>query len=490
MRKGDLSRLLRLARTCVALLSAVALVSGESFSQAQSQKPEAGTTQQQATKIPADQLDSLVAPIALYPDPMLAQIFAASTYPLEIIQLQQWLQQHKDLKDKALADAVAKQGWDASIQAMAGLPEVVNRLANDIKWTTDLGNAFLAQQSEVMDAVQRMRKKAQDKGNLKTTEQQKVETKVVESKSVIVIQQANPEVVYVPSYNPVVVYGPPVYPYYPLYYPGWGYYAAGVAISFGVGVMMGAFWSGGWGWGCGWGHNDIDINVNNNFNRNSNINRGNRPSNPIAGGGNRPGGVGGVGGPGGVGGAGGVGGVGGPGGVGGAGGVGGVGGPGGVGGVGGPGGGNKWQHNPEHRGGAPYKDRATADRFGGTARGDSLSRRQASARQQVGRQGGNMSGSRTARSGMGNRAGGGDRGGGGGLANRSGGGGADRMGSRDFSRSGGGNRDAFGGGSRGYSGSSARESGSRGSSSFGSRGSGGFSGGGGRRSGGGGGRRR
>src|ERR1700746_4068781 len=323
-----------------------------------------------------------------------------TTYPLEIIQLQQWLTNHKNLKDKALADAVAKQSWDPSIQAMAALPDVVDRLANDIKWTTDLGNAFLAQQSDVMDSVQRMHKKAQDKGTLKTTEQQKVETKVVESKQVIVIEQANPEVEYVPSYNPVVVYGPRVYPYYPLYYPGWGYYATGVAISFGVGVMMGAFWSGGWGWGCGWGGNNITINRNNNFNRNTNINRGNRPSNPIAGGGNRGnlGGVGGVGGAGGGGGPGGGGGgwgaggggwgggvgggwCGGGRGGGGVGGVGGVGGAGGVGGVGGgnrvstlpSGGGNRWQHNPEHRGGAPYKDRATADRFGGTTRGDSLS---------------------------------------------------------------------------------------------------------------------
>jgi hypothetical protein len=466
------------------------------------------STQSQSTKVPPDQLDSLVAPIALYPDPLLAQILAASTYPLEVIQLQQWLAQHKDLKDKALADAVAKKPWDPSIQAMAALPEVVNRLANDIQWTTDLGNASLAQQSDVMDAVQRMRKKAQDKGALKSTEQQKVETTVVENKSVIVIEQANPEVVYVPSYNPVVVYGPPVYPYYPLYYPGWGYYATGVAISFGIGVMMGAFWSGGWGWGCGWGHNDIDINVNNNFNRNSNINRGNRPANPIAGGSNRGklGGVGGVGGPGGVGGVGGAGGIGGPGGVGGVGGAGGVGGPGGVGGVGGVGGaggvggpggvggvggGNKWQHNPEHRGGTPYKDRATADRFGGTTRGDSLAKRQASARQQVGRQGGNLASTR-GRAGVSNRAagsGGFSNRGGAGVANRAGGGGAERIGSRDLSRSGGGNRDAFGGGSRGYNGSSARGSSSRGSSSWGSRGGGGFGGGGGR-GGGGGGRRR
>lgn len=411
------------------------------------------TPQTQSTKIPPDQLDSLVAPIALYPDPLLAQTLVAATYPLEIIQLQQWLEKNKNLKDKALADAVAKEPWDPSIQALAALPDVVNRLANDIQWTTDLGNAFLAQQSEVMDAVQRMRKKAQDKGNLQSNEQQKVETKVIESKSVIVVEQANPQVVYVPSYDPVVVYGAPIYPYPPIYYPPPGYYAAGMAISFGVGVMMGAFWSGGWGWGSGWGgNNDININNNNNFNRNSNIGSGNRPSNQPSRGGDR-------------------------------------------GGVGNrpsnqPAGGNrgnagnKWQHNPQHRGGAPYKDRATADRFGGTTRGDSLANRQASARQQVGRQGGNLASNRGG-AGLSNRAGGG-----GGMGNRPGGGGADRIGSRDVSRGGGGNRDAFGGGSRGskgYNGSSARASSSRGSSSMGSRGGGGFGGGG---RGGGGGRRR
>jgi hypothetical protein len=402
---------------------------------------------EQAAKIPPDQLDSLVAPIALYPDPMLAQTLAASTYPLELIQLQQWLAKNPGLKDKALADAVAKQPWDPSIQALAGLPEVVKRLADDIQWTTDLGNAFLAQQSDVMDAVQRMRKKAQDTGNLKSTEQMKVETQVIESKSVIVVEQANPQVVYVPSYDPVVVYGPPIYPYPPIYYPPAGYYAAGLAISFGVGVMMGAFWSGGWGWGCGWGgNNDITINRNNNFNGNSNIgggnrnNIGNRPSNqPARGGGNR-------------------------------------------------GGDSNWKHNPQHRGGAPYRDRATADRFGGSARGDSLSNRQASARQQVGRQGGNLPSNRAGGAGVSNRASGrgaNDRAGGAGVSNRAGGG-ADRVGSRDLSRSGGGNRDAFGGGSRGskgYSGSSARASSSRGSSSMGSRGGGGGGsrGGGGRR---------
>src|SRR6186997_1449934 len=127
-----------------------------------------------------NQLDDLVAPIALYPDPLISQVLVASTYPLEIIQLQQWLEKNENLKDKALVNEVSKQPWDPSIQAMAELPEVVKRLADDIQWTTDLGNAFLAQQSDVMDAVQRMRKKAQDTGNLKSGEQQKVETKVVE----------------------------------------------------------------------------------------------------------------------------------------------------------------------------------------------------------------------------------------------------------------------------------------------------------------------
>jgi len=441
-------------RSLLAILCTIVLLPGNSLadlSPAQGDPPKT-----QTAKISAEQLDSLVAPIALYPDPLLAQVLAASTYPLEIIQLQQWLGRNKTLKDKALADAVAKEPWDASVQALAALPDVVNRLANDVQWTTDLGNAVLAQQSDVMDAVQRMRKKAKDRGTLKTTEQQKVETRIVEQKDVIVIEQSNPQVVYVPSYDPVVVWGaaPYYYPYPPIYYPPWGYYAAGMALSFGVGVMMGAFWSGGWGWGCGWGgNNDITVNRNNNFNRNSSIGGGNRNN---IGGGNRPGQL-----------------------------------P--SGGRGNVGGGNRasqlpansrgnWQHNPQHRGGTPYADRGTADRFGGNARGDSLSRRQSSARQQIGRQGGNLASFRSGGAGVSNRASGlGSSGGGSGLGNRSSGGlgnsnfggGADRIGSRDLSRSGGGNRDALGGGTRGYSGSNARSSSSRGSSSFGSRGGGG-----------------
>ena len=284
----------------------------------------ATTTTSSAAKIPNDQLDSLVAPIALYPDPLLAQVLAASTYPLEIIQLQQWMTRHSDLKGEALAAAVEKEDWDPAVQGLAGLPDVVKRLGDDIQWTTDLGNAFLAQQSDVMDAVQRMRRKASDAGTLKTTEQQKVTTQVVQTKEVIVIQQANPQVIYVPAYNPVVVYGPPIYPYPPIYYPPPGYYAAGVAIGFGMGIAMGAFWGGGWGYGPRWGYGSVNINVNNRY-----VNHYNRYNSYNRYGGN-------------------------------------------------------WNHNPQHRGGTPYADRNTANRYGGTARGDSMATRQAAARQNPG----------------------------------------------------------------------------------------------------------
>jgi hypothetical protein len=422
------------SRCLLALLCSALLVPGDSLAwaaQESARTPPATAAPEAAVKIPTDQLDSLVAPIALYPDPLLAQVLAASTYPLEIIQLQQWLAKNKDLKDQALVDAVKKQTWDPSIQGMAALPEVVSRLANDIKWTTDLGNAFLAQQSDVMDAVQRMRKKAKDAGNLKTTEQQKVETKVVETKTVIVVEQADPQVVYVPTYNPVVVYGPPVYPYPPIYYPPPGYYAAGVAISFGVGLAMGAAWGGGWGYGCGWGHGDVDINVNNNFNRNTNVNRGGNTTN--IGSGNRT-----------------------------------------------NTGGNKWEHNSQHRGAAPYSDRGTANKYGGTARGDSVSNRQASARQSINQQGGRTSAGTMDRGTSGSRGGASA----GSMDRSRGSSGGDRVGNRSVSPSSSSrSSSAFGGASSRSSGSSARSSSSRGSSSYGG---GGRSGGGGSRGGGGG----
>jgi hypothetical protein len=366
----------------------------------------AGAAAEESPKIPPEQLESLVAPIALYPDPLLAQTLVASTYPLEIVQLQQWLLKHKDLKDKALADAVAKQPWDASIQSMAATPEVVKRLSDDIQWTTDLGNAFLAQQKDVMDAAQRLRKKAKDKGALESNEQQKVESKTVEGQTVIIVESANPEVVYVPSYSPTVVYGPPIYPYPPIYYPP---YPAGAAfVSFSIGVMWGAAIWGGSCCGCGWGgSNNVNINVNNNFNQ-INHNSGNR-------------------------------------------------------------GNGSWQHNPEHRGGTPYGDKATNNKYGGGSRGGGgAGSRGPSASQQGG------AGTRGGSPGVSDRSAGG--------AGAKGGGGSDRIGSRDIPKSSSGSRGGgysggsrgggFGGGS-GYSGASARASSSRGASSMGGRGGGG-----------------
>ncbi len=361
-----------------ALVCTALLVPGDvSLLAQQASPPAAAAPAADAPKpLPGEQLESLVAPIALYPDSLMAQVLAASTYPLEVVQLQQWLLKHKDLKEKALADAVQKQQWDPSVQGLAGLPDVVKQMADNVKWTEELGNAFLAQQSDVMDAIQRLRAKADSGGKLKSNEQIKVETKVVESKTVVVIEQANPQVVYVPSYDPVVVWGAaPFYPYPPVYYPPAGYYAAGMALSFGVGVAMGAMWGGGWGYNAGWGgNNTININNNNNFNRNSNINGGNR--NQINGGGN--------------------------------------------GNRGSAGGGNgSWQHNPQHRGGAPYGDRATANKFGGAARGDSPG-----SRQNAGQRGQAGAGNRGQAS-TGNRGSGAGGGGGVGANNlRSGGGGA------------------------------------------------------------------
>jgi hypothetical protein len=399
----------RVPRGALAVACTCLLLPGEATLLAQAPPPADAKTAvapaEAAVKLPPEQLDSLVAPIALYPDPLLAQTLAASTYPLEIIQLQQWLAKNTGLKDKALADAVAKQPWDPAVQSMAAFPDAVKRLADDIQWTADLGNAFLAQQSDVMDAVQRMRRKAKDNNALASGEQQKVETRIVETKEVIVIEPTKPDVIYVPSYSPTYVYGPPVYPYPPIYYPP---YTPGAAfVGFSMGIMIGAAWGGAWGH-CGWGHNDINVNVHNNYNRNANINRNTNV------GGTR-------------------------------------------------GGGSSWQHNSQHRGAAPYADKATASKYGGTARGDSAASRQASAGQQA--RSGASSASRAS-------AGGGDR-----IGSREVGGGSSRPSSGSSSRNGG-----FGS-SSGYSGSSARSSSSRGASSYGggSRGGGGRGGGGGRR---------
>ncbi len=255
----------------VATLSALMAAPAGAVPTQDAQAAAPATEAPESAKLTPDQLDSLVAPIALYPDPLLAQCLVAATYPIDVVAAQQWLAKNGTLKGDELVKAAEKEPWDPSVQALVVLPDALKVLSENIKWTQDLGDAFLAQQSEVMDAVQRMRAKAKDAGKLASSEQQKVETTTVESKTVIEIQPTSTEVVYVPSYNPTVIWGPPVYPYYPMYYPP--YVPGAGLIGFGVGVAIGVGISGGWGWGCGWhggGGNTININNSNNFVNNSN----------------------------------------------------------------------------------------------------------------------------------------------------------------------------------------------------------------------------
>jgi hypothetical protein len=205
----------------------------------------------------ADQLDALVAPIALYPDNLVAQILGAATFPDQVAIADYWLQQNKTLTGSALGAAVDKQTWDASVKALVQFPDVLDNMAKNLAWTSSLGQAFHDQQADVMTAVQVMRQKAQAAGNLKSTPQIQVTQPAAQT---IVIQPANPQVVYVPQYNPAVVYGVPyVVPYYtppPIAYVGAGI-SFGVGIGIGIGLAGGCFgcgYSWGWGgWGVGWG---------------------------------------------------------------------------------------------------------------------------------------------------------------------------------------------------------------------------------------------
>jgi len=196
------------------------------------------------------QLDDLVAPIALYPDPLVGEVLAASTYPYELVEAQQWVEDHRQWKPSKLMDNAKKQNWDPSVQGLVAFPDVLARLSQDVSWTTALGNAFLAQQADVMAAVQRMRAEAEARGTLRSTPQETVTTVNQNGQPVINIEPANPDVWYVPYYNPVYVWGPPVYGYYPpLLYPG-----IDVGIGWGGGIDLGLYFGGwgGWGWG-GWG---------------------------------------------------------------------------------------------------------------------------------------------------------------------------------------------------------------------------------------------
>lgn len=240
-----------------------------------------GNGQAQASKQSQAQLEALVAPIALYPDPLVSQILMASTYPLEVSEATNWLRNNNNLKGDALNNALQQQNWDPSVKSLVSFPPVLEMMGSQLSWTQNLGNAVLAQQSDTMTAIQALRAKAKKNGALQSNAQQTVTTQGSGSSETIVIQPTNPQVVYVPSYNPSVVYGAWPYPAYPpaAYYPP-GYVAGTALLSFGVGMAVGAALWGGCHWGGGWGGgNSLTVNNNtyNNFNRNTNSNwNGNR----------------------------------------------------------------------------------------------------------------------------------------------------------------------------------------------------------------------
>jgi hypothetical protein len=210
-----------------------------------------------------DQLDDLVAPIALYPDELVSQIMVAATYPLEVVEAYQFVQQNPNLKGPALTQAAQQQNWDPSVQALVLFPDVLKQLNADVTWTTNLGNAFLAQQQDVMGAVQTMRQRAQQGGKLQTTPQETV----TNNGGYVAIEPADPDVIYVPVYNPAWIWGPPLwYPYPGWYWPPYGFYGPGVYFGWGLGINMGFYFGGGWhgwggwGWHPGWGNHSIIVN--------------------------------------------------------------------------------------------------------------------------------------------------------------------------------------------------------------------------------------
>jgi len=271
----------------------------------------------------AEELEQMLAPIALYPDSLLTQILMASTYPLEIVQAERWIKKNKDMKGDALAKALEAQPWDPSVKSLVNFPDILSVMSEKLDLTQKVGDAFLAQQKDVMATIQKLRAKAEASGNLKTTKEQVVKVE----KEVIIIESASPQVVYVPSYNPTVVYGAWPYPAYPpaYYYPP--VYAT--PYAFGAGVAIGAAW--GYAWGhSDWHGGDVDIDYNRNTNINNNINRDKYKQQAQQ---RRQGGQAGQ--------------------------------------------GNKWQHDASHRGGVSYRDQGTAQKYNRGTGGQAAKSREA-----------------------------------------------------------------------------------------------------------------
>jgi hypothetical protein len=213
------------------------------------QAPPQGAPAPPYTQGTPEQLQQLVAPIALYPDSLVAQILAASTFPEQIVEADRWVQDHQDLKGDALGQAVDQQPWDPSVKALTAFPSVLGNMDKNLSWTSSLGDAYYNQQQDVMDAVQVMRERAEKAGDLKTTPQQTVSTQG----STIVVQPADPQVVYVPAYDPWMAYGDPIGAW-PGWYPYPGIWYGGPYLSFGMGFGIGYFGGFGWGWNH-WGFN-------------------------------------------------------------------------------------------------------------------------------------------------------------------------------------------------------------------------------------------
>jgi hypothetical protein len=239
----------------------------------------------QANPFTAEQLDQLTAPIALYPDQLIAQVLMAATYPLEVVQAARFLKDNASLKSDAMNEALKKYDWDDAVKSLVTFPQVLSMMDSKLDWTQKLGDAFLAQQKDVLDSIQRLRQRAQASGNLKSTSEQTVTVEPAPApaagqSSTVVVQQppaqvitiapTNPQVVYVPTYNPSVVYGAWPYPAYPpySYYPP-GYVAGAAFFSFAAGVAVGgALWG-----NCNWGGGEVDVDVNKNNNFTKNVNR-------------------------------------------------------------------------------------------------------------------------------------------------------------------------------------------------------------------------
>src|ERR1700730_6529293 len=266
-----LKQRLSLFLSCCILLTTTPGVFADQADQSEAAQPVVAAQQTPA------QLQQLVAPIALYADALVAQVLAAATYPDQIVEADRWMQQHPDLKGEQLGQEVDKQPWDPSVKALTEFPSVLANMDKNLSWTSSLGDAYVNQQPEVMNAVQVMRDRAQNAGNLKSTSQEKVS----QQGQTIVIEPADPQVVYVPEYDPWLVYGEPIG-----VWPGWysypGLFLGGPGIAFGLGFGVGFFGGYGWGWhhwGEDWHHHNVIFNHNtyishsrvfvnrNNFNR-------------------------------------------------------------------------------------------------------------------------------------------------------------------------------------------------------------------------------